>query len=312
MLGTKAMLMFSCRGQQTVGEILARYLGLQAMATQSSSYGDADQRMLTAIFDIIARRGTFPDLRKSVAGDRNYMLPDDPRLLEETDDDDDAIKDLSPVGADRFYDPTRAPARKGAVDFAPRADARDPETISGNRLDFALSYANTGFFYFSEENRASPLVVAETDSFVSGKWFKSNTDEPVRIETVTKKGKRYYVVAVNSRYSGQSAEAIGAMVLMELHKHLCLADHGTFTQADKLRGLMVIANFVNSMVEFSDDVDRLLQGFQKKYGFQNLSYELIYAAAQKDGDEGTGTRAALDYLLRQRVLPEAEARLRAS
>ncbi|MFZ5469871.1 MAG: hypothetical protein ACOZIN_10590 [Myxococcota bacterium] len=307
MKGTKLVQMFSCRGKQTAGEILERFPRAHLTATASSSYADDDKDVLKTTFETIARRGDYAYLYRSLSsGDMiqprsNYVLPHDVRMLASRDTDNDGLKDLTPLGADRFFDPASAFERGGKVDLKARANGKAPQEISGEKLDHALSYANTAFFYFAEENRAAPLSVAKSDKFLTAGWFRSESDEPVRIEPVKKDGKTYYQVAVNSRYADQSREALTAMVLYELQRHLSGEDHGGFTEADKLRGLMLVGNYVDLMVPYLDESEAVLAGFAQKYGFTKVSYDVMFKAGQRDGHDGVATQKAIDYLRRQGV-----------
>ena len=302
MSGAKLVQMYSCRGKQTAGDFLAKFPGAHLTTTASSAYGEDDKDVLNMTYETIARRGTYAELYKGlVSGDMiqpksNYILPHDPRMLAARDTDRDGLNDVTSLGADKFFDPSRALARGGSLDFKARPTDADPQRISGEKLDHALGYANTSFFYFAEENRAAPITKGEADKFVSAGWFKGDSDEPVRVTEVKKDGQTFYKVAVNSRYADQSREAIAAMVLFEMQKHLCLDDKGKFTEADKLRGLMLVGTYVDMMVEYSDQCDKVLQGFSAKYGFEGVTYDTLFKASLKDGHEGSGTLAALAYL----------------
>ena len=308
MEGTKLVQLYQCRGKQTVGDVLARFPGAQATATFSSSYDEDDVKVLTDTFDLIARRGSYPELRTDLRGEgllqtsRNYLLPDDARVLGSRDEDRDGRRDVSGVGVDRFFDPRLARNDGGKVDFKPTAPAPDPESISGEKLAHAISYANTAFYYFAEENKAAPLTVAQSDHFVPAGWFASKGDEAVRVTESQKDGQTWYQVSVNSRYAGQSREAIAAMTLFEMQKHLCQKAKGGFDEADKLRGLQLVQGYTDMMVEYREDCDKLMQGFAQKYGFKGVDWDVVAGASMKDGDERTGSAEALDYLRKNGVV----------
>ncbi|MHB8873583.1 MAG: hypothetical protein ACYC8T_07845 [Myxococcaceae bacterium] len=307
MNGTKLVQMYLCRGKQTAGDFHAKYPGAHLTTTASSAYGEDDTDVLNLTYEMIARRGTYGELYKGlVSGDMiqpksNNVLPNDPRSIAHRDGDRDGLNDVTPLGADRLFDPARGAIRGGTTDFRPRVSDTDPQKLSGEKLDHALGYANTAFFYFAEANRAAPITKGESDKFLSTGWFKSGSDEPLQVTAKKKDGQTYYEVAVNSRYSGQSREAIASMMLYELQKHLCLDDKGKFTEADKLRGLMLVGGYVDMMVEYGDDCDKVIKEFGKRYGFEGVSYDTLFKAALKDGHDGSGTLAALDYLKRNGV-----------
>ena len=308
MEGTKLVQLYQCRGKQTVGDVLARFPGAQATATFSSSYDEDDVKVLTNTFDMIARRGSWADTRTQLRGDgllqtsKNYILPDDARVLASRDEDRDGRRDLTALGADKFFDPRTSKQDGGKVDFNPTADAPDPEAISGEKVAHAVSYANTAFFYFAEENKASPLTVAQADHFVPAGWFKSSGDESVRVVESQRDGQTWYQVSVNSRYAGQSREAVSALTLYGMQEYLCKKQGGQFTEADKLRGLTLVQGYVDMMVPYRDDCDALIRGFAERAGFQGVTWDVVEGASFKDGDDHQGSAAALDYLRKNGVV----------
>ncbi len=307
MKGTKLVQAYSCRGKQTAGDFLAKYPGAHLTSTASSAYGPDDEEVLSQTYDMIAKRGTYGQLYRGLNGGdmiqpkSNYMLPNDPRMLATLDGDRDGLGDLTALGADKFFDPSRAKGNGGKVDFKPRATSGDPQSLPGEKLDHALGYANTAFYYFAEENHAAPLTKRQSDKFLSAGWFTGATDEPVRVTKSHKDGETYYQVAVNSNLSGQSREVIASTVLYELQKQLCLDRNGKFTETDKLRGLMLVGGYVDMMVEYANDCDNVVKKFGEHYGFGNVSYDTLAKASERDGHEGTATLAALDYLHRRGV-----------
>ncbi|MBL8957074.1 MAG: hypothetical protein JNK82_40245 [Myxococcaceae bacterium] len=308
MRGDKFVGLFNCRGKQNLAQMKEKYPRVQVSATYSSSYADDDKHVLDELYSMIARRGDFTSLRKSLKQadmlqpKTNYVLPDDARQLALHDNDMDGLVDNSAIGPDRFFDPGSQKARGGARVFRPAPHAIDPQTLSGAKLDHAINYANTAFYYFAEENRAAPITYAKSDTIVPGGWFVSDTDEPVRITEKTRDGKKYYDVSVNSRFSDSSREVITSMVLYETQKHLCLKE-GKFDAEDKLRALVLVAGYLDLHADFSDHIDEVLAGFQKKYGFGGplLNYELMYAALKNDGDHGTATKKTVDWLKKRGV-----------
>lgn len=304
MKGDKLIQIFNCRGKQSQAEVLARYPKAHLTTTWSSAYGPDDAQVLDATFKMIAARADYSAIKKTLTAstmimpESNYMLPDDPRSLGVRDDDRDGLLNSSVLGPDRFFDPGRLALRGGSHVFRPTPVSQDPQELSGAKLEHAVGYANTSFFYFSEENRASPLTVRETDRFVPAGWFVSDDAEPVRIKEVQRGGETHFQISVNSRFAERSREVITSMVLQELQEHLSVRDHGSFTADDRLRGLVLVSGYLDLYCEDSDTIDAVLEGFSKKYGFEGVTYEKVFKAMKKDGDESTATRAALTELAR--------------
>lgn len=313
MKGAKMIELFNCRGKQNAPDLLAKYPGAHVTNTFSSAYGSDDKLVLDAQLASIGARGDYDDVKKRLDGgqmlqpESNYMLPNDKRNLSARDDDRDGLTDLSALGPDRFFDPGRAMTRGGQHVFSPGAIDDDPQQISGAKLDHALGYANTTFFYYAEANKRAPLTVAQSDKMLSGGWFVGNADEKVRIKEVKKDGVTYQQVSVNSKLAGRSREVIASTVLMEMQKHLAIKDHGAFTEKDKLAGAILVGGYLDLFVPYSDTINEVLDGFSKTYGFTGLTYDVYYEAAKKDGHDGTASAPALNYLKQHGVSVRAPA-----
>ncbi len=308
MRGDKFVGLFNCRGKQNLAQLKEKYPRLQLSATYSSSYADDDKLVLDSLYSMIAARGSYDSVRKSLKQSdmlqpkTNYILPDDPRQLALHDDDMDGIVDGSAIGPDRFFDPGTRKARGGSNAFRPAAVSEDPHTLSGVKVDHAVNYANTAFYYFAEENRAAPIKYSQADTLVPGGWFVSDSADPVRIVEKQRDGKTFYEVSVNSRYADKSREALTSMVLFETQKYLCTKE-GKFDADDKLRALVLVAGYLDLHADYSDTIDEVLAGFAKKYGFSGpvLNYALTFEALKNDGDHGTATKKTLDWLKKHGV-----------
>ena len=307
MNGTKLIQLFNCRGKQTGAELQSKYPGAHVTQTWSSAYGPDDEQALTGTLKAIASRGDYGDARKNMVGSKmiqpksNYMFPDDPRNLGARDGDIDGLHDVSAVGPDRFFDPGKLAARGGANVFTPSVFNNDPQNLSGAKLDHAVAYANTAFFYFAEENRAAPLTLPKTDHLLPGGWFNGPVDQKVRITESKKNGETWYSVSVNSVYASRSREVIATTVLMETQKYLAKKEHGKVTEPDMLRGLMMVGGYLDLFCPYSDTIEEVLSGFSKANGFNGVNYDVFYKASLKDGHEGTATPAALALLRSQGV-----------
>lgn len=307
MAGDKLVALFNCRGQQNVAQFKEKYPRAHLSATYSSSYGSDDNFVLDKLYEMIAARADYTGLRKSLKQSEmlqpksNYVLPDDTRQLAFHDTDMDGLRDTTALGTDPFFDPGRRKASGGANVFRPATVTEDPQTLSGAKLDHAIGYANTAFYYFSQENSAAPLKNADADSFVPGGWFVSDSDEPVRITEKQKNGKPWYEISVNSRYADKSREVITSMVLFETQKYLCEKE-GRFDASDKLRALVLVSGYLDLHAEYSDQIDEVLSGFAKKYGFSGpIDYEFMFKALKNDGDEGTAEKKTVEFLKKNGV-----------
>jgi hypothetical protein len=232
----------------------------------------------------------------------NYIFPNDARLIASRDTDDDGMKDLSPLGADKFFDPSKLAASGGKIDMKARPVKTDPQNLSGDKVDHAVSYANTAFSYFAEENHASPITLKQADHLISTGWYKSDGDEVARFTPRKKDGETYYEVAINSKYSGQSKEALAAMVLVETEKYLCKELKGKYTTDDQLQGILMAGDYVDLFCKYAEDCDGILKALGEKYGYANMAYDTLFEAGKRE-EHVTGAPAAIEYLKRKGVGP---------
>jgi hypothetical protein len=203
----------------------------------------------------------------------------------DTDEDMDGLAHPAPTRIHRFFDPVRRRAQGGSNHFLPAAHSVDPQTLSGAKIAHAIGYAN-----------ASPPNRGNADTFVPGGWFVSEGDEPLRIAERYSDGKAWFEISVSSRHADKSREVVTSMVLYEVHKYLCDRD-GHFDTDDRLRALVRVGRYLDLHADFSDTIDEVLAGFAKKYGYTGkLDYELMCRALEKDGEVGTASKKAIDYL----------------
>jgi hypothetical protein len=308
MAGDKEVLCLNCRGQQNVGEFKAKYPNAHLSATYSSSYGNDDEYMLDKMYEMIAQRGTYEQCRKSMKQTEmwqpksNYILPDDFRQIAYQDGDRDGLRDKSPLGVDRFFDPATRAAKGGSNSFQLVSHTDDPQQISGVKAEHAIGYANTAFYYFAEENSASPIKIAQTDRFIPGGWFYSDTDEAIHVEEITENGQTYFQVSLNSRLAPRSKEVITASVLIELQEWLSKRFDKGYDDTDKMRALILVGVYLDLYGEFSNQIDDVLKGFAQKYGFTGpLNYDLMFEALKHEGDDDTATKETLAFLKEQGI-----------
>jgi hypothetical protein len=307
--GAKLVINSSCRGKQTAGRVLDRGRGVQEINTDSSAYDHDDRQLYTELLRTLGDYAGYGSLAESMkakqlyGGRSNYIFPNDPRVLGERDDDHDGSADLGPLGPDLFFDPGLR-ATGDAKDMKPASRVptkKEIEELSGAKLDRVVGYANTSFYYFADANHAAPTVQAEGDHLVCEGWYASHGDELLRLTPVEHEGRRYYKVAFNARYANQSVDSLVAMSLFEIHRALAHANHEPFESRDALRTTLLVTEYADLYLTYSDDCDHLMRTFGKKYGYTGLDWDVCYKASLLDGEDGLGTRRALDYLKRQGI-----------
>ncbi len=307
MKGDKLVALFNCRSKMSVADFKDKYPRAHLSATFASSFATDDAQVLDQLYAMIARRDDYASVRKGlVAGvmdqpPSNYLLPDDLRQVGFHDDDEDGRLDQTPLRVDRFFDPAKRPARKGEISFRPAPISEDPESIPGAKVTHAVGYANTAFYYFSEENPAAPLSHARADTFVPAGWFTGDAREPVRFVETRRDGKTYLEISVNSKFAGKSRDVITALVLYETQLYFA-KKQGHVDADDKLRGLLLVGSYADLYMQYSDEMDQLLGGFARQYGFTGpVDYDVLWEAGRKDGEDDTASLAAVAYLKKRGV-----------
>jgi hypothetical protein len=300
MSGTKLVQLYNCRAGQSQQDMLSRWENLHLTSTRKSSYGEDDAQVLTQTFNMVAKRGGYDEVKKGLKSadliqpESNYMLPNDPRNLLTRDSDKDGTKDVSVAGPDRFFDPARRLGTGGNHSFELSNKSFDPQKTSATKVGHGTGFLNTSFYYFTEENRAAPITYKNADRFLPGGWFVSDKNEPVRITEMQRDGKTWYKVGVNSRLAPRSREVITAYQVMEAQLHLSKKQNGKITEKDKLRGAMLVAEYLELYVDTSTQVDQVLKGFTKHYGITGFDYDVYFDASRTVGhDNGTKAIGAL-------------------
>ncbi|MBX7113600.1 MAG: hypothetical protein K1X64_04635 [Myxococcaceae bacterium] len=299
MAGTKLIQLYNCRAGQSQQDILSRWENVHLTTTVKSSYGEDDAQVLTQTYNMIGRRGEYDEIKKNldssklIQGEKNYMLPNDLRNLLMRDSDLDGLKDLSALGPDWFWDPARRFASKGAHVFTPVTQKIDTQTLSGAKLDHGVGFLNSSIHYFTEENRAAPLThKAASDRFISGRWITG--DELVRITPIKREDKTWYRVDVNAALATRSREVITSTILMETQKYFSLKTPAGFDEKAKLRGAMLVGEYLDLFVDTSTTIDKILAGFVGRYGIKGFNYDVYFDASRSMGhDNGTKALAAL-------------------
>ncbi len=299
MAGTKLIQLYNCRAGQSQQDILSRWENVHLTTTVKSSYGEDDGQVLTQTYKMIGRRGGYDEIKKNldssklIQGEKNYMLPNDLRNLLMRDSDIDGLKDMSALGPDWFWDPARRYGSGGAHVFTPATEKIDTQKISGAKLDHGVGFLNSSIYYFTEENRAAPLThKAASDRFISGRWITG--DELVRITPIKRDGKTWYRVDVNAALATRSREVITSTMLMETQKYFSLKTPAGFDEKAKLRGAMLVGEYLDLFVDTSTTIDKILAGFVHRYGIKGFNYDVYFDASRTTGhDNGTKAVGAL-------------------
>ena len=290
--GSKLVQLYMCRGTQNLEEIRRHFGdGAHVVTTMDPSYNDADDRRLFAMYDTIARRGTYAAVRRLAgAAETRYLYPDDPRKLELVDADRDGVSDggcRTPRTVDlRFNTGRRAGARGGRDDLVARRVDTPVEQIDGHKLTRAVAFANTVLTYHAEDTSHPRYRAAEVkDRFVAAGWFAGPPEEITRVGA-RRGGGGTIGVAVNARYSGQSRDALGALVVYDLTAKLA-ARHGASDRREQvLRPYLFASLYVHYMTAASDVADRVLSNLARRVG---LPGSLTYGTMERimaHGDDG--------------------------
>ncbi|MBI3181646.1 MAG: hypothetical protein HYZ28_05850 [Myxococcales bacterium] len=284
-VGTKLTFLWMCRGKQNVADFSNRFPNSHLITTHVPPDGYSMVPMMGALVDMVSKRGDYASM--AAQGDRPgyHMFPYDRRLYDHRDLDRDGKLDGGGVAhPDRVFDIyPRAPHGK-RVDFQP-GEPVDPAKLDGGAAVNALGFANTLLTYHVEHGDGrSPITAAYGDHFFSEGFYKSEGNELLRITPQEIGGKTYYSVAINSRYSGQSEEALGMAALYELNRFVTDRERGgPLTLDDKIRGLLLSAEYLAYMVGAGDYADSLVLNLARANGWPSaVTLHELLAAIEKD------------------------------
>ncbi|MHB8873877.1 MAG: hypothetical protein ACYC8T_09360 [Myxococcaceae bacterium] len=285
-VGSKLTFLWMCRGKQNIADFTNRFPNSHLITTQVSPDGYSLVPMLGALMDGIARRSDYAAIRKQGDGPGYHMFPSDRALYDHRDLDRDGKLDGAGTGAsDKVFDIYPRAANGKAIDFRP-GPSQDPARLDGGAVVNALGFANTLLGYHVEHGDGrSPITAAYGDHLLAEGFYSSDSTEMVRVTPKQLNGQTYYQVAVNSKYANQSEEALGMAALYELNRYITTKERGgaPLTLDDKLRGLLLSAEYLSYMTGGGQYADSLVANLAKVHGWPSgFSYDLLNSALAKD------------------------------
>jgi hypothetical protein len=300
--GDKWVINWMCRGKQVLADVYNRFPNAHYTTTTDPAYVVHSNEILNGIFQGIAERKSYDEIWKKM-GDtslwfgphRNqqlkdwFMPPNDPRILQVRDLDKDGRVDLSKLsGLDPLYNVGQTRTTESAPRFRPVATNVNPQDIPGDKVMRGVNFLNTILTYHLDEiehpgGNDGRLPKDVGDKIFAGGWYKSETDEIVKVEEKKVEGKTVYEVKVNSKYKDQDVDTLGVAIAYEVNKYLSIRKNGAYTEQDKLRGANLAGEYMAYMCDTYEEVTDIVEGMKQKYGFPaRLTWEALIEA--KDGD----------------------------
>lgn len=276
-VGSKLVYLGMCRGKQNVADFTNRFPRAHLITTAKPATAYGTDGMVEAILDTVVERGDYSVLAKKApnraySGEGDHMLPNDPRMYSYRDLDADGKLDAG-YRMDRVYDIyPRAPGQ-AAIDFLPGPPV-DPAKVDGTNVLNAIGFANTLLTYHVEHgDRTSPITAKYTDNLIADGFYRSDSDEFLKVTPETKNGRTFLRVGVNSRYANQSEHALGMRVLYELNRYITVQEKGSLDADDKMRGLLLACEWLEYMEGPTSLADKLTLNIAKLYGWpEGISY----------------------------------------
>lgn len=282
-VGTKLVYLGMCRGKQNIADFTNRFPNGHLITTAKPVTQWGTDQMLTSILDAIPRRAGYDEIRRGAGSDGDHMVPNDRRMYDHRDLDADGRVDGFGGRPDRVFDIYPRAPRGRAVDFAPGPSV-DPAKIDGASVNNALAFANTLLTYHVEHGDGrSPITDRFTDKMIADGFYSSTGDEFLRVTPETRNGETHYRVAINSKYANQSEDALGVQTLYELNRSITTQSKGRLDLDDKVRGLLLSAEWLAYMVGPGDTTDSLVRNLAQRNGWPSgVTFDLLLAAIERD------------------------------
>ncbi len=300
--GAKWVIDWMCRGKQVLADVYNRFPNAHYTTTTDPAYVIHSGKFLGGMFQGIAERKGYDDMWNKMGdtrigfGHRSqeqlkdwFMKPNDPRIIEVRDIDKDGKVDLSKLsGTDKLYNVGQRSTTENAQRFRPETIATNPQDLPGDKVMRGVNFLNTILTYHQDEadhpgGNDGRLPKGVGDQIAAGGWYKSSGDEIVKVEKKTVAGKQVFEVKVNSKYANQDVDTLGAAISYEVNKALSIEKNGSYSEQDKLRGVLLAGEYCAYMGQTYEEVSGITKGMQAKYGFNNkLTWENINKALEAD------------------------------
>ena len=297
--GDKWVINWMCRGKQVLADVYNRFPNAHYTTTTDPAYVMHSDKFTNGLFQGIVERksyaeiwekmGSMPVWWKGTDLKNWFMRPDDPRILQVRDLDRDGRVDLSRLsGLDPLYNVGQSEVTESAERFKPVATDVNPQDVPGDKVMRGVNFLNTILTYHLDEEdhpggNDGRLPKDVGDKIFAGGWFKSQSDEIVRVEERKVGEETVYEVKVNTKYKDQDVDALGAAIAYEVNKYLSVKKNGQYTEQDKLRGALLAGEYMAYMCESYEEVSGLTAAMARKYGFnEKLTWENLIGSIEAD------------------------------
>jgi hypothetical protein len=288
--GDKFIAMFACRTKQNLATLHRTFPGAHMLVSNHGTFAHDDRLVAKAFFEGIAKRSTYAAMEKSLekAGPwekNNYIFPHDAEQWAHADQDLDGATDVSGGRYDVLFDVDVKTRNTGSISFKPATPVGDVRALDARKVTDAVSWFNTEFFYWAEE-QGNPAEKKRADRFSAEGWFKSdNPKEYVRIEKGGSEENPVWRVRVNAAYSHLDTDALAMVVTHEMARATMKETRPKEPEhTNRMRALAMTAAYVNLHVEYSDVADHLIRRFADPFEYPpTLTWPVVEKALAADG-----------------------------
>lgn len=307
--GAKLLILILCFGKHFYHSLRERYPAAHLITTKDPTEDPEDVAMLAHVFDGIAARRSWDQIRTRAIRDRhtedNFIYPGDARYVAGVDDLDrdgrlDRFDRFCNVAASRVLEPAELEDSfvPDPPHLHPRGVSLAPREVDGGKVLEAalmlnsLSYDN---WYLDQINQDQHVVSAgwhlPRPGDFRAAWFRPGQRD----------GKEVVLLSCSIRYARAAQSALTAMVVYEGFRFFAarLPKKARLDQVDvALMGLMLVGHaLANANYERHDAA---FVAFVRRYGFPaQLPLDKVLAHVEADVDWESGSPKAIRALRRE-------------
>lgn len=312
--GAKLLVLILCFGKHFYHSLRERYPRAHIVTTKDPTEDPEDVAMLRHLFDGIAARRSWRQIRRLATADHhtedNFIYPGDARYVAGVDDLDrdgrlDRFDRFCNVGASRVLEPAQLEDSfvPDPPDLHPRGVELAPRELDGGKVLEAtlmlnsLSYDN----YWLDQINQDQRVVAAGWHLPRPGDFRAARFRPGRRD-----GRDVVLLSCSVRYARAAQSALTAMVVYEGFRFFAarLPRKSRLDALDTaLMGLMLVAHALTNA--HYEDHAAIFRAFVRRYGFPALvPLERVLAHVDADHAWESGSPKAIRALRRE--LPPAQ------
>jgi hypothetical protein len=307
-VGDKLVLVFNCRGKQSLARALRDHPRIQMYVTDQSSYAFEDTPANQTILEGIFGGKTHPEIQTALRrqGLTNYAGPADARYVANMSRDGDGWLDGSPGHRDLLPAIGIRIARGERMSFTPKKPTVPVEQLDGLKVINGVEYFDTAYGYYLEDFAPRDYTQVH-DRIEPAGWYMPDPGQEKEILRVTEEkvdGKPVFRVAVNAYWSGLQEDMLAALICFAMTQEMEKRLHPRTNGGDEtvmLRGLAIASSYIENIVEYTNTADVIIRQLTKLAGLPELDYEAVRRATNSDFKHEASEKwlASLRYSLKR-------------